>query len=225
MTRVLAHIPFRSDHGASNRGTSPGAGATDKGWFRADEPRFSIGRIQYCKKGHQAMAPVATPKLTAIALAQTDGEIRGCHPVMAQLRPHVSLEGFVARIRQMQTEGFRLAFLTADGEVRAVAGYRVLDQLVSGRVLYVDDLVTDETTRSAGHGAALLAWLQEHARTQECEHLELDSGVHRAGAHRFYFRHGLSIVAYHFRSGPLQSHAMPSGSPGRESDMPLSEQS
>ncbi len=139
-----------------------------------------------------------------IALAQTDEEIMRCHAVMAQLRPHVPLDGFVARVRRMQGRGFHLAFLAAGGEVRAVGGYRIPDQLVSGRVLYLDDLVTDDTQRSSGHGAELLAWLQEHARAEGCEYLELDSGVHRAGAHRFYCRHGLSIIAYHFRSGLLR---------------------
>lgn len=143
--------------------------------------------------------------MTDIALVQTDEEILRCHAVMAQLRPHVPVDGFVARIRRMQSTGFHLAFLADEGTVRAVAGYRILDQLVSGRVLYVDDLVTDDAERSTGHGAALLTWLRERAREEGCEYLELDSGVHRAGAHRFYFRHGLSIIAYHFRSGPLKS--------------------
>lgn len=144
-----------------------------------------------------------------IAIAETDEDIIRCHAVMAELRPHVPQDGFVARIRRMQDGGFHLAFVDEGGEVRAVAGYRILDQLVSGRVLYVDDLVTDSTHRSAGHGAALLSWLQQRARTDGCEYLELDSGVHRAGAHRFYFRHGLSIIAYHFRSEPLQQRESP----------------
>jgi GNAT superfamily N-acetyltransferase len=82
--------------------------------------------------------------------------------------------------------------------VRAVAGYRFLDQLVRGKVLYVDDLVTDEATRSRGYGEALLAWLYAQAREQRCTALELDSGVHRGGAHRFYFRQRMTISAYHF---------------------------
>ncbi|HEX6058661.1 MAG TPA: GNAT family N-acetyltransferase [Gemmatimonadaceae bacterium] len=144
-----------------------------------------------------------------IALATTDDEIARCHPVMAQLRPHVTEESFVPRVRRMQKSGFHLAFLTDDGIVRAVAGYRFLDQLVSGKVLYVDDLVTDAAARSRGHGEALLAWLTAEARAAECEHLELDSGVQRAGAHRFYFRHGLSITGYHFRSPPLRGSTTP----------------
>ena len=143
--------------------------------------------------------------MSHIAIAETDDDILQCHAVMVQLRPHVPIEGFVARVRRMQTTGFRLAYLRDSGGVQAVAGFRVLDQLVSGRVLYVDDLVTNEQQRSTGHGAALLTWLQDLARADDCEFLELDSGVHRAGAHRFYFRHGLSIIGYHFRTAPLRS--------------------
>ena len=138
-----------------------------------------------------------------IALAQTDDEIARCHSVMCQLRPHVPSQGFVARVRRMQATGFQLAYLVENDVVSAVAGYRILDQFVSGRVLYVDDLVTDEGERSHGHGAALLRWLRVQAEQEACAFLELDSGVQRAGAHRFYFREGLSITAYHFRSAPL----------------------
>ncbi|MEJ7812598.1 MAG: GNAT family N-acetyltransferase [Gemmatimonadaceae bacterium] len=130
--------------------------------------------------------------------AETDTEIAACHAVMTQLRPHVPVEEFVARVRRMQATGYRLAYTSDDAAVRAVAGFRYLDQLVHGLVIYVDDLVTDERERSRGHGEALLDWLYELARSTECKALELDSGVHRAGAHRFYFRHRMTINAFHF---------------------------
>jgi GNAT superfamily N-acetyltransferase len=108
-------------------------------------------------------------------------------------------EGFVALIRRLEAGGFRMACVTDDdGTVRAVAGYRYLDQLVRGRVLYVDDLVTDEAMRSHGYGEALLAWLYDLAQRTGCAALELDSGVHRAAAHRFYFRHRMTIAGFHF---------------------------
>lgn len=143
--------------------------------------------------------------MPTIALALSDSDIERTYLVMSQLRPHVPAAGFVARVRSMEQGGFQLAYLEHEGEVAAVAGFRIMDQLVSGRVLYVDDLVTNADSRSLGHGAALLDWLRDFARRDGCEYLELDSGVNRAGAHRFYFRHELSIVGYHFRTQPLQS--------------------
>ena len=133
-----------------------------------------------------------------IALAESDTDIARCFPVMAQLRPHLVETDFVARVRRMQRDGFHLAFLEADGTVRAVAGYRFQDKLFSGRNLYVDDLVTDATARSRGHGHALLAWLIAQARVRGCDNFELDSGVQRHDAHRFYLRERMKIASYHF---------------------------
>lgn len=133
-----------------------------------------------------------------IKLAETDADIARCFPVMQQLRPHLVETDFVARVRRMQLEGFHLAFLADADVVRAVAGYRFQDKLFSGLNLYVDDLVTDDSQRSRGYGRALLAWLRDEARRRGCVQLELDSGVQRTDAHRFYFRERMHISAYHF---------------------------
>lgn len=138
-------------------------------------------------------------------IADTDVEILRCFPVLSQLRPHVKREEFLPRIRLLQSEGYRLAFVEdsvgAYGErgVVAVAGYRVSTNLALGRYLYVDDLVTASTARSNGYGRTLLNWLRKRAKEEGCEVLHLDSGTQRHRAHRFYFRQGLRIASYHFR--------------------------
>jgi GNAT superfamily N-acetyltransferase len=134
----------------------------------------------------------------SIRLANSDQEIAACFPVMHQLRPHLTLDGFLVRVRSQQAVGYRLAYIEADGCPVAVAGFRILETLVSGRFLNVDDLVTRDTERSKGHGAQLLRWLIGQARAEGCQGLELDSGVQRRDAHRFYEREGLKVCAYHF---------------------------
>lgn len=130
--------------------------------------------------------------------ATTDEDIARCFPVMRQLRPHLEAADFVRRVRQQERGSYRMALLEEDGVVRAVAGYRLLEMLVRGRVLYVDDLVTDEGARSRGAGRALLGWLRDEAVREGCDSLELDSGVQRTRAHAFYFREGMHITGYHF---------------------------
>ena len=66
------------------------------------------------------------------------------------------------------------------------------------RKLYVDDLVTSSASRSTGVGAALLAELEQRAVDAGCSALELDSGVQRWDAHRFYFRERFAITGHHF---------------------------
>lgn len=60
------------------------------------------------------------------------------------------------------------------------------------------DLVARAADRSLGFGGELLAWLVEQASARECEHLELDSGVQRFHAHRFYLVNRMKISSCHF---------------------------
>ncbi len=79
-----------------------------------------------------------------------------------------------------------------------MAGFRVIEFLAYGKFLYVDDLVTTENARSRSYGKRMLDWLVGVAREEGCGSLQLDSGVQRHGAHRFYFREGMKIFGYHF---------------------------
>ena len=135
-----------------------------------------------------------------IGIAKTTDEIRRCFAVMRELRTHITSEReFVERVQRQDKQGYFLAFVESDDEIRAVAGYRFLDTLFSGKKLYVDDLVTRERDRSRGFGGKLLDWLVEQAREQGCKILDLDSGVQRFEAHRFYFSKRMSISSYHFQ--------------------------
>jgi len=135
-----------------------------------------------------------------IAEAKTDAEILATRDVMRSLRPQVLPEAYLPTVRRMMaSDSYHLAALVEGADVRAVAGYRFMEMLWCGKVLYVDDLNTDDAHRSRGFGGALLTWLKNEARSAECAQLHLDSGVQREAAHRFYFRERLTVAAYHFR--------------------------
>ena|SRR6266849_5282527 len=139
-------------------------------------------------------------KHSRITIANTPAQIRRCHPVMRELRTQFTdPEKFIERVQRQQQDGYLLAFLEAEGEVRAVAGYRFLESLFSRKFLYVDDLVTSARDRSLGFGGQLFDWLIEEGRKHGCENLELDSGVQRFDAHRFYLLKRMNISSYHFR--------------------------
>ena len=131
--------------------------------------------------------------------AITDEQILATCEVMRQLRPNIAPDDYLPTVRRMmQTDGYHLAALSDAGTVRSVAGYRFIEMLYCGRIMYVDDLNTDENARSQGHGKALLDWLKATAREHGCGQLHLDSGVQRESTHRFYFRERLTINSYHF---------------------------
>lgn len=134
-----------------------------------------------------------------IARIVTDEQIMATYEVMRQLRPHVPVEAYLGTVQRLrQSDGYQLVAAYAEKTVCAVAGYRFMEMLYCGKMLYVDDLITDERYRSQGYGQALLNWLKAEAQAHGCRQLHLDSGVQREQAHRFYFREGLAINCYHF---------------------------
>lgn len=134
-----------------------------------------------------------------VRVAETDADVERCYPVMMQLRPHLTRESLVAQVRrQREREGYQLVYVEDEGQVRALAGFRFQEMLARGWHMYVDDLVTDELGRSRGYGAFLMDWLVARAGEEGCDNLDLDSGVQRFAAHRFYFRQRMTISAYHF---------------------------
>jgi len=135
-----------------------------------------------------------------IVEAVSDEQILATRDVMRQLRPYIPADEYLPTVkRMMETGGYHLVGFYEGGTVRAVAGYRFMEMLYCGKILYVDDLNTDENARSEGYGKKLLNWLKAEARWRGCRQLHLDSGVQREAAHRFYFRERLTINAYHFR--------------------------
>ena len=138
--------------------------------------------------------------MSIVKLADSDADLRRCFPVIRQLRTHFDQEeAFVTQARrQMANERWQLAFVEDEGEVVALAGFRLQECLYSGKTLYVDDLVTREDQRSKGHGETLMRWLEDRARKAGCQTFSLDSGTQRSEAHRFYFRTGMTISSFHF---------------------------
>ncbi|HNN46793.1 MAG TPA: GNAT family N-acetyltransferase [Azospira sp.] len=118
--------------------------------------------------------------------------------VHRQLRPDLPAD-YAARLRVVFANGGRMAAVTEGEDVRAVALWRLIENTYEGRRLYVDDLVTDAAQRSRGFGKMLFDWLQAKALQLGCDVIALDSGVQRAGAHKFYFREGMHVPSFCFR--------------------------
>lgn len=118
-------------------------------------------------------------------------------PVHRQLRPQLPVD-YAAKMQRVFAGGARMCIAVRDGEVAGVAVHRIHENTFDGVQMYVDDLVTDETRRSQGVGSALMAHLQHLAREAGCGKFTLDSGTQRQQAHKFYFREGMVVTAFHF---------------------------
>ncbi|MBR7783865.1 GNAT family N-acetyltransferase [Undibacterium luofuense] len=121
-------------------------------------------------------------------------------PVLQQLRPALtSLEQLEAYWQRVRPAGYRLLTVEKAGEVVAVASFRIQENLVHGRYLYLEDLVCDATVRRQGIGEAIMQQCRVIAETSGCAKIVLDTGLNNPLAHRFYYRQGLLASSLRFQ--------------------------
>lgn len=121
---------------------------------------------------------------------RTDAEIVATYPLMKVLRERLQADRFLSEVRRQQVEGYELIGAFLDDRLVGLAGVRRTHTLSRGEHLFVDDLVTDESVRGAGHGRALLQWLARRAQAEGIPRIHLDS---RNTARGFYERVGFTF--------------------------------
>ncbi|WP_299400261.1 GNAT family N-acetyltransferase [Pelagibius sp.] len=136
-------------------------------------------------------------EVTVIACCDAES-IAACYDVMHELRDGLDRAGYDERVVAARTQGYRLARAEERSQVVGVIGYRLWNDLVFGRSLFVDDLVVAAARRGGGIGQALLAHAEAEARREDCAALRLNSGLWREDAHRFYEAFGLHKRGFAF---------------------------
>lgn len=121
--------------------------------------------------------------------------------VHRQLRPQIP-EDYAGRMGEVFQGGAEMAVAVADAEVAGVLLFRVMLDTMSGRFLYINDLVADSSGRGKGVGKALMDFAVAEAGRRGCVSVQLSSGTQREQAHRFYFREGFTIKAFSFSRAP-----------------------
>jgi GNAT superfamily N-acetyltransferase len=146
-----------------------------------------------------------TAEVNVVPVSDRDGKVTDARLLAAaeavhrQLRPHLAAD-YAGRMQEIFAGGAEMAVAVEGSAVLGVTVFRVLEKTHSGRELYCDDLVTDEARRSTGVGRALIAYMKDVCRERGCGVLALDSGTQRQQAHKFYFREGLTVTAFHFQA-------------------------
>ena len=132
------------------------------------------------------------------------GETAVAFGALSVLRPMLTdVNRFVEQVNNLQrNQGYRLLGIFEEGKTNAVAvcGFREEINLVSGRHIHIDDVVTIPQSRGKGYAARLLAEVRRIAEAAGIQQIHIDSNVgsERAQAHRLYFENGYEISAHHF---------------------------
>lgn len=120
--------------------------------------------------------------------------------LIKELRPHLDEMTFKNLYDEARkADDYTLIGFEREGKLVAAMGYRVLHDLVHGRHLYIDDLVTTESVRSMGIGAILLKKAEAIAAELNCPNLRLCTGIANEGGKRFYEKNGWDFRSVVFK--------------------------
>ena len=136
--------------------------------------------------------------MNEIKIASNDADILKCLDVILALRPHLQKDEFVATVREIMEDGYKLAFIEENGRAVSAIGYRHLNFLFNGKHIYIDDLSSLPEARGNGYAGQLLEFVFEEAKQHGYKFVTLDSGHVRTDAHRLYLNKGFTISAHHF---------------------------
>ena len=105
-----------------------------------------------------------------------------------------------ARLSEAISSPRSAILLAEDGgaPIAFCSAYLDLNSVGFGQRCWVEDFAVDPERRSRGVGTGLLNAAKQWARRAGATHLELDSGLARADAHRFYEREGGARQSYTF---------------------------
>lgn len=133
-----------------------------------------------------------------IEIAKDSSSIKACFPAFKELRPHLQdAETFQEAVLRQRGQGYTIAYIKDEEGVAACIGYRVFDMLAWGKVLYIDDLITCESSRGKGYGSVLLSHALSEGKSLECDEVHLDTGYTRHDAHRAYLKQGFQLNCHH----------------------------
>ena len=130
---------------------------------------------------------------------EQSADIGACYAVMLELRPHLKdVDSFIRQVMRQRQHGYRLSAAWCGDRIVGAVGYRLQENLLYGRFVFVDDLVVAKGFRNDGVGAQLLSAARAYAQKANCRHFVLDTGLQMALAQRFYYRQGLLAHAIGF---------------------------
>ena len=92
-----------------------------------------------------------------VIIIESEEDALASFPIMKVLRPHLEINQFQEQLSRQRQQGYRLAALVDDNEeISALAGFRFAEFMAWGKVLYLDDLITDPAKLKNGYAGALL---------------------------------------------------------------------
>jgi len=116
-----------------------------------------------------------------------------------QLNPKMTLEQIQNLLNEMFTlPTYRCFGLFLNKKLVGISSGWITVRFYSGKQLEVDNVIIDNSLQSKGLGKQFFDFIENWAKENSCETIELNTYVQNSKSHKFYFNLGYSILGFHF---------------------------
>ena len=116
-----------------------------------------------------------------------------------QLNPKMTLEQIQNLLNEMFTlPTYRCFGLFLNKKLVGISSGWITVRFYSGKQLEVDNVIIDNSLQSKGLGKQFFDFIENWAKENGCETIELNTYVQNSKSHKFYFNLGYSILGFHF---------------------------
>lgn len=132
---------------------------------------------------------------------ETQDELDKAYDLICQLHewlsfPIVERVEYDRRLELAVAGGYKQYVLYAEGKIVALVGFRILNDLLPMKRLFIDDLVVDEKHRKNGYGTKLLDFVSSIADQEKCTRVDLVAALRNSSAIQAYESQNFERVAY-----------------------------
>ena len=116
-----------------------------------------------------------------------------------QLNPKMTLEQIQNLLKEMFTlPTYRCFGLFLNKKLVGISSGWITVRFYSGKQLEVDNVTIVNSLQSKGLGKQFFDFIENWAKENSCETIELNTYVQNSKSHKFYFNLGYSILGFHF---------------------------
>ncbi len=119
-------------------------------------------------------------------------------PLLKQLNQEESETVLSERVLEMNTQNYECVGVYDRETLIGIAGLWFQTRHYSGRSIEPDHVIIKETYRGTGIGKLLFQWIDQYAKSKNCQTVELNTYVRNTASHKFYYNEGYEILGFHF---------------------------
>lgn len=121
-------------------------------------------------------------------------------PLISQLNPTMDPETTKERLLMMfDISTYNCFGFYKDDTIVGISSSWLTVRMYSGKQLEIDNVIVDSNYQSQGLGKQFIALIEEWAKKNGCNSVELNAYLTNTRGHKFYHNQGYGILGFHYQ--------------------------